>query len=187
MPSGQQLIDCLQALAERGDRQAFAVLFKHFAPRVKAYLLRCGCAPMAAEELAQETLLSVWRNAASFDAARAGVSTWIFTIARNLQIDQHRRRHGIEQSGGESDSYDDAQSPDQQPDERALAGEREQRVQSALTQLSPEQANIVRLSYYEEHPHARIATELNIPLGTVKSRIRLAMVRLRALLDDIDS
>jgi RNA polymerase sigma-70 factor (ECF subfamily) len=186
MPSGQELTELLRALADRGDRQAFGVLFMHFAPRVKAYLLRAGCAPMAAEELAQETLLNVWRHAASFDPARAGVSTWIFTIARNLQIDQHRRR-GVGEDGGEPEGYEAAQSELPSPDEQAITLEREQRVRSALSQLSAEQATIVQLSYFEETPHSRIATQLNIPLGTVKSRIRLAMARLRGLLDDIES
>ena len=186
LPSSHELIDCVRSLGASGDRQAFAVLFRHFAPRVKAYLLRSGCAPAQAEELAQETMISVWRHAASFDARRAAVSTWVFTIARNLQIDQHRRRHGIEETS-DDDLVDDRASSGAQPDEATLAGERETRVRAALERLSPEQAAIVRLSFFEDVAHGSIASQLNLPLGTVKSRIRLAMMRLRSLLDDIES
>ncbi len=186
IPSATELIDCVHALGAAGDRQAFALLFRHFAPRVKAYLLRSGCAAALAEELAQETMISVWRHAASFDARRAAVSTWVFTIARNLQIDQHRRRHGIEETSDEG-LVDDRPASGAQPDEAALAGERETRVRAALERLSPEQATIVRLSFFEDIAHASIASQLHLPLGTVKSRIRLAMARLRSLLDDIES
>jgi RNA polymerase sigma-70 factor (ECF subfamily) len=199
MPTSDELNELALAVATAGDRQAFATLFKHFAPRVKAYLMRSGSAEALAEELAQETMVSVWRKAASFDPARAQVSTWIFTIARNLRIDHHRRQGGVlaegiagaaPAGGADADTADLPASPDPQApcplpalDEQASTRERERGVREALAQLPGEQAQLLRLSFFEGQPHAWIASELQIPLGTVKSRIRLAVTQLRRLLD----
>lgn len=171
----------VQAVAAQGDRQAFAALFKHFAPRVKAYLVRLGTPESVAEDLAQEALVSVWRKAHLFDPAHAGVSTWVFTIARNLRVDYFRRRSNL---ALELDEGQAEQLPDTAPplDEHCYAAQQESEVQRALQQLSPDQAQVLRLSFFEEHPHARIAQDLGIPLGTVKSRVRLAMNHLRRLL-----
>jgi RNA polymerase sigma-70 factor (ECF subfamily) len=185
MPTSEELNELAKAVAAVGDRSAFAALFKHFAPRVKSYLVRLGSPEAAAEELAQETMVSVWRKAASFDADRAQVSTWIFTIARNLRIDHHRRQGGLAVFDDEHEQED---LPDTAPSphERLSSRERESGVRAALAQLPPEQAHILRLSFYEEQPHASIARELSIPLGTVKSRVRLAVNHLRRLLDHLE-
>lgn len=167
------------AIAARADRQAFAALFSHFAPRVKAYLMRQGASSVAAEELAQETLLAAWRKAALFDPSRAGASTWIFTIARNLRIDALRRDRPVPAADDPTDT------PDQPPaDAVVLAAERDDRVRRALKALSREQAEVIELSFFSDAPHAAIAERLGLPLGTVKSRLRLALARLRALLED---
>ncbi|WP_081434070.1 sigma-70 family RNA polymerase sigma factor [Azorhizobium caulinodans] len=170
------------AIAERQDRAAFAALFKHFAPRLKTFLMRSGLSATAAEEIAQETMLSVWRKAGYFDPAKAGAATWIFTIARNLKIDALRRERPVAQLPTEAED-----TPDEAPNGEALvlAQEREDKVRAALSRLSADQANIVRLSFFQDKPHAQIAKELGIPLGTAKSRVRLALARLRALLEDI--
>ncbi len=175
----------VQAVAARGDRQAFAALFKHFAPRVKAYLMRLGTPEGVAEDLAQEALVSVWRKAHLFDPAHAGVSTWVFTIARNLRVDYFRRRSNLvlEQDEGQGEQLPDTAPA---PDEHCYAAQKESDVQRALQQLSPDQAQVLRLSFFEEHPHARIAHDLGIPLGTVKSRVRLAMNHLRRLLGHLE-
>jgi len=184
MPTSEELNELVRAVATNGDRQAFAVLFKHFAPRVVTYLVRGGTAPASAEELAQEAMVVLWRKAASFDPARAGVSTWVFTIARNLRIDRHRRGGGAFDAGDDADIDLDAHpDPAASPDDRLDARQRERRVHAALRQLSPEQARVLHLSYFAEAPHAEIARELCLPLGTVKSRIRLAMINLRRLID----
>lgn len=85
------LSGCVVAIAERRDKEAFKILFAHFAPRVKAYLLKNGAPPTTAEDLAQETMVAVWRKAALYDPSKATAATWIFTIARNQRIDAIRR------------------------------------------------------------------------------------------------
>jgi len=172
----------IQAIAGTSDRAAFAALFAYFAPRVKAWMLRAGANPTAAEELAQETMLAVWQKARLFDPSRAGASTWIFTIARNLRIDALRReRHP-------SDLMPD---PVEKPDaplqaDRVLAmTQQEARIRTALSLLPPEQADVIRKAFFEDKVHAEIEKELGIPLGTVKSRLRLGMNRLRAALGDL--
>jgi RNA polymerase sigma-70 factor (ECF subfamily) len=165
-------------IAAVSDRAAFAELFQHFAPRVKSYGMRLGAPGPAAEELAQETLLKVWRNAAQFDPARASASTWIFTIARNLRIDAQRRDRPPPEPAEDVD-------PSPLADAVISGAEQEARVRRALGGLTPEQLQVIQLSYFSETPHAAIAESLGLPLGTVKSRLRLAMGRLRALLEDI--
>jgi len=169
-------------VAERQDREAFARLFAHFAPRIKRHLMQGGSPEVQADELAQETLVTVWRKAALFDPAQAAVSTWVFTIARNLRVDLLRRRQGVE---SQDEAFDfDALTADQPSAEEQLHASRlNERLRGALAQLPPEQQQVLRLSYFDEEPHARIATELGIPLGTVKSRMRLAVAQLRRLLE----
>lgn len=167
--------DLLVRIAERRDRHAFALLFSHFAPRVKSYVARMGVPPEAAEELAQETLLTVWRRAAGFDPSRAGASTWIFTIARNLRIDASRRDRRAP-SADDPSSF--AQGPPS-PDAALTLLENEARIEIALANLPKEQAQVIAMAYFADKPHSQIADELGLPLGTVKSRLRLAMARLR--------
>ncbi len=170
----------IKAIAAQADREAFTSLFNHFAPRVKSYLTRLGAPGAAAEELAQETLLTVWRKAAQFDPARAGASTWIFTIARNLRIDALRRDRP---APTEEDPTDN--EPEPTADVVMFAAERDDRVRGALKTLSREQVEVIELSFFAEAPHSEIAERLGLPLGTVKSRLRLAMGRLRSLLEDV--
>lgn len=172
----------IQAIALHRDRAAFADLFAWFGPRVKAWMMRAGSNPTAAEELAQETMLVVWQKARLFDPARAGASTWIFTIARNLRIDALRReRHPSELM------LDPVEEPDApvQADRVLALSQQETRIRAALTSLPPEQADVIRKAFFEDKVHAEIEKELGIPLGTVKSRLRLAMNRLRSALGDL--
>ena len=165
-------------IAAAADREAFAELFRHFAPRVKSYALRLGAPPAAAEELAQETLLSVWRKADRFDPARASASTWIFTIARNLRIDALRRERPLPAPEDDAD-------PSPLADALLSGVQDDRRVRQALGALPPEQLQVIELSFFSDAPHSAIAESLGLPLGTVKSRLRLAMGRLRALLEDL--
>ena len=166
-----------------GDREAFRHLFEHFAPRVKGMMLKGGASSDDADEIAQETLLAVWRKAAQFDPVSAGASAWIYTIARNLRIDRVRRaaRAGAVDQGAELDYLVD---PAESADDVIARNNEAERITRALASLSEEQSTAIRLSFIEERPHPEIADVLGIPLGTVKSRIRLAMNRLRALLDE---
>ncbi len=172
----------ITTIASSQSRECFAQLFGRFAPRVKSYMLKLGARPELAEELAQETLLTVWRKAAYFDPSRASASTWIFTIARNLRIDAIRRERHPE------DLIDE---PELRPaetvraDDLMSAAEREDRLRGALKTLPKDQAEVVQLSFFHDKAHAEISTDLGVPLGTVKSRLRLAMVRLRAQLEDL--
>ncbi len=173
----------IQAIASRRDRDAFAEIFNHFAPRVKAFLRKAGASDAQAEEVAQEAMLSVWRKAALFDPTVSGAATWIFTIARNLRIDAIRR----ERRGGgiRVDEVEAEYEVDDAPlaDARVAAAQSEARLREALAALPSDQLAVIRMSFFEEHPHAEIARTLRIPLGTVKSRVRLAMKRLRGLLE----
>jgi RNA polymerase sigma-70 factor (ECF subfamily) len=170
----------LDAVAKDRDRAAFATLFAYLAPRVKSYLVRLGTANELAEEMAQETMLTVWRKAALYDPGRASASAWIFAIARNRRIDTLRR---VRLATAEPDP---ATAPPPPPDADALlaTAEQAQRLHAALAQLPSSQAEVVRLSFLDERPHAEIERALGIPLGTVKSRLRLAMNRLRTLMED---
>jgi RNA polymerase sigma-70 factor (ECF subfamily) len=164
------------------DRAAFRLLFERFAPRVKSYMLKLGATPAAAEELAQDTLLTVWRKAESYDPGRAGAAAWIFTIARNLRIDAARRDRIFRALDGEPpEEASDEPGPDQAVELAARAG----RVREAMKTLPREQAEVLKLSFFEEKPHGEIARDLQLPLGTVKSRLRLAMGRLKAILGDL--
>ena len=180
-PRADEPANLIVAVAQRGDRDAYALLFEHFAPRVKSYMLRLGAAPEAAEELSQEALLTVWRKAALFDPARAGASTWIFAIARNLRIDaiRRQRRPRIE------DDPTDEPSPEPAADAVVAAAERDARLKTALAALPRDQAEVVRQSFFQDKAHSEIAKDLNLPLGTVKSRLRLALARLRGLVGDL--
>jgi RNA polymerase sigma-70 factor (ECF subfamily) len=171
---------CIVAIARAQDRAQFALLFGHFAPRLKGFFQRLGVPAAIAEDLAQDVMLTVWRKAGMFDPARASAATWIFTIARNLRIDMKRRERDPQLL---EEFYDAA--PQTMPSDAVLSAERESRVRAALQQLPPDQADVVRLSYFEDRPHVEIAAVLEIPLGTVKSRIRLAMTRLRALVEEL--
>lgn len=172
------------AVAVERDRAAFAVLFGFYAPRLKAFMRRSGMNSPAAEDLAQETMLLVWKKAAYFDPSRASVSTWIFTIARNARIDRLRKES---RPTAIANTFDPSDEPDAPVSGEAavMTAEREERVRNAISHLSDEQADALRLFFFGEKPQSEIAGELGIPLGTVKSRLRLALGRLRQILDDL--
>ena len=165
----------------RRDRAAFATLFEHFAPRVKSYMLKLGATPAAAEELAQEALLAVWRKADSFDPSRAGAAAWIFTIARNLRIDAVRRDRIFRVLDGEPK---EEASGEPGPEAQLAGNQQSAAIRRAMTTLPREQVEVIRLSFFEDKAHGEIADTLQLPLGTVKSRLRLAMTRLKAILGD---
>lgn len=168
-------------LAEVGrthDVATFELLFRHFAPRVKAYMARTGSA-VGAEELMQETMVAVWNKAALYDPAKGAASTWIFSIARNLRIDAYRRDRRPE-----FDPNDPAFVPESEPAaDRVMESEQSaSEVRAALETLPADQAEVLRLAFFEDSSQSAIASALDLPLGTVKSRMRLAFAKLRAAL-----
>lgn len=169
----------IRAVADERDKEAFGHLFRFFAPRVKAYLLRLGTESGAAEEIAQETLATLWHKADSFDPAQASVSTWVFAVARNKRIDRQRR---LQRPAFDPD--DPILQPEPVPAVDGLfeLWQREERLRQAIQLLPAEQAEVVRLAYFEDKAHGAIAAQTELPLGTVKSRLRLALTRLRQAL-----
>ena len=192
----QYWIACLQRVAEHRDTDAFRELFDHFSPLVKAFAYRVPSLehPDAfAQDLLQETMLKVWTRAASFDPKLANPSTWIFAIARNMRIDLLRRqsRHVVNSvslyGDGEDGDVDleDVWFEDENSDVfHQLATQRSRRqIHDSLKMLSIEQKTILAKVYLEDKSHAEVATELKLPLGTVKSRVRLALNKLKLLVD----
>ncbi|MEQ8390130.1 MAG: sigma-70 family RNA polymerase sigma factor [Thalassospira sp.] len=174
--------DWIVAVATSRDRDAFAQLFAHFAPRVKAYMFRFGGNSETAEELAQEAMMQVWRKAHLYDPVKAAASTWIFTIARNLRIDRFRQRKHIE-----VDDSDPTLIIDEDPlaDEVVNRDQEAVLVKAAMQDLPADQKVVVELSFFEDCSHSEISERLDIPLGTVKSRLRLALGKLRGGLEGV--
>lgn len=173
---GKQIV----AIAAKADMAAFQALFQSYSPRIRAYLIKLTRNPQAAEDLMQETMLAIWRKAGQFDPARGAASAWIFTIARNIWIDAWRK-----QRRPEIDPDDPALAADPEPDAAKLIELRQSRdaLHKAMQTLPPEQIDLIRLSFFEEASHSTIASQLGLPIGTVKSRIRLAFGRLRTALE----
>ena len=170
----------IEQIAQHRDREAFAELFAYYAPRVKGYLMRLGSSDGQAEEVTQEAMLAVWNKAHMFDAKKAAVSTWIFTIARNRRVDILRSQKYPELDANDPALIGDAPA---QPDEEVIEAREGEEVREALQKLPTEQKELVRLAFYNGWSHAKIAEQSNLPLGTVKSRLRLAFSRLQDALD----
>jgi len=179
---GDHLADLLARVAASRDRAAFAQLFDHFAPRVKAFMMRKGSNSEQAEDLVQETMLAVWSKAHMYVNERGSVATWIFTIARNLRIDKLRR--------DKAQLYQDIEDFDA-PDDKIGADDALGRLQEdnhvsrALAQIPVDQRDLLILSYVEDVTQSEIALRLNLPLGTVKSRMRLGYQRMRKILEQV--
>jgi RNA polymerase sigma factor (sigma-70 family) len=172
----KRMAGLVRRVADARDREAFAQLFDHYAPRLAAYLQKLGAEPALAEEIAQDAMVALWRKADQFDASKSSVGTWLYRIARNRRIDLLRRARGGEVELGEAEQpVDDAP----RPDEQLAAHQRETLVRRAMRALPAEQLALVRLAFFEGRSHSEIASETGLPLGTVKSRIRLAFSRLR--------
>ena len=167
-------VDHLRRIQANQDQQAFAELFSYFAPRVKAFLIKSGANPGLAEECTQEVMATLWHKADLFDPSRASVSTWIFTIARNKKIDALRKQRRPEPE-------DLAWGPEAEPEAAdVLALQQETKnLSKAITRLPEQQRDLIKRAYYGDLSHSEIAAETGLPLGTIKSRLRLALVKLR--------
>lgn len=182
LAEADRLNDLLVRVGRERDRQAFVSLFHHFAPRLKSYLMRLGADVSSAEEVIQDVMITVWRKADRYDPASGAASTWLFAVARNRRIDRLRR-----EKRPEIDPDDPALVPEPMagPADSGLEAEQETaRLHQAIGQLPPEQAELLRMAYFEDKPHSVIAAERNLPLGTVKSRLRLALARMRKVMGD---
>jgi RNA polymerase sigma-70 factor (ECF subfamily) len=177
------MADLLQRIAERADQAAFRELYEVYGPRVKAYMMRKGADAGTAEDLAQETLLTVWRKAALHAGERGNMTTWVFAIARNLRIDLLRREVPWQELP-EARMADASNKP--LPDEAMAEKERQKRVQGALAELPPDQKEVVSLAHLEGLSHSEIAERLGVPVGTVKSRIRIAHQKIRQALEGLE-
>lgn len=179
--TNDQLRSLIEAVAAHRDRGAFGELFHYFAPRLMGFGLRSGADAASAEELVQETMLAVWRKAATFDATRATVPTWIFTIIRNKRIDMLRRQAYPEVDLNEATEIPSGDSP---ADDCLALYQDGIALQHAMRTLPADQLEVLHKAYFEDKTHRAIADEMRLPLGTVKSRIRLALARLRSLLPE---
>ncbi|GAA5079954.1 RNA polymerase sigma factor RpoE [Roseibacterium beibuensis] len=164
----------ITAIAKDEDKSAFAEVFRHFAPRVKAFLIKSGADESLAEECMQDVMATLWQKAHMYDAARASVATWIFTIARNRKIDLIRKN-------ARPEPEDLPWGPEEQPDQAdVLALQQDSaRLTDAIRQLPEKQRRLIERAYFGDLTHSEIAAETGLPLGTIKSRIRLALERLR--------
>ena len=169
-----------RAVAESRDQAAVTELFDHVAPRINAYLRRLALDSGQAEEITQEVLMVLWHKATLFDSSKSSLATWLFRVARNRRIDLVRR-----DKSGLLDPDDPILQPDEpdRADDILDAEQRDEQVRAAMRDLPEEQLDLVRRAFYLGLSHSQIADETGLPLGTVKSRIRLAFTRLRKVLD----
>lgn len=170
------LAGLLEAVAERRDRSAFSELFDYFAPRLKGFIRRRGVEASRAEDLAQEVMLTVWHRATLYKQGQGSVSTWIFTIARNKHIDFVRRERRPE-----FDPNDPAFVGESEPAGEAIVSQEQvgAKLRAAIRNLPSDQAEVLHKNFFEDKTHSEVAAALNLPLGTVKSRLRLALAKLR--------
>ena len=177
MPENKTEVDwsaLMLAVRHSQDKAAFAQIFRHFAPRVKAFLMKSGTDAALAEECAQDVMATLWQKAHLYDASRASVATWVFTIARNRRIDVARRARRPEPElldWGPVDEPDQADVYESAQDTKRLV--------AALSNLPAPQQALIQRAFYGDLSHSEIAAETGLPLGTIKSRIRLALERLR--------
>ena len=175
---------CLTRVAENRDRGAFAELFNHYAPLIRAYsLAREPGADLVADELVQEVLSRVWLKADKYNERLANLNTWIFTLARNCRIDYLRRNSRYATEIDPTDIFNDIEDEGPSPFQQVQQTRAEESIHSGLKQLPREQAEILSKVYLEGKTHQQASDELKLPLGTVKSRVRLALKKLEVLIE----
>jgi RNA polymerase sigma-70 factor, ECF subfamily len=172
---GTDAASLVEAIASQRDRAAFARLFALYGPRVRSQLCARGASLTVADEVTQEVMLTVWRKAGQFDPRRGRVGTWLFVIARNCLID-HQRGQRWPQPEPDDDVRADA------PDDQLAEAERQRDLRAALDELPLEQREALAGAYYRGRTMRELADEHRLPVGTVKTRVRLGLARLRACL-----
>ena len=178
--SDDELGLCLELIGKNQDKLAFNTIFRHFAPRLKSFLVKAGSTDSQAEEVIQEVMIAVWTKSSTYDSDKSSVSTWIYTIARNKRIDKIRKekRHYL------SESDEGLEIPVNSTQEKEIfAAQVSNSLKKYMLNLPEEQSKLLKLSYFYNKTHADISEELKIPLGTVKSRIRLALTKMRHLVE----
>ena len=175
--------ECLALMAEKEDRAAFTRLFRHFAPLIKAFALSgSNMSATHADELVQETMLKVWQKAGAFNPEKAAASTWVYTIARNCRTDMFRRLQKFDTPLAADDVIPEQES--EEPFSQLQSRRSRDRVREMMKELPPDQAQILAKVYMEGKSHAEAAGELDLPLGTVKSRVRLALQKLQIQMEN---
>ena len=182
MADGLDTNKLMERVVADGDKEAFSQLYTHFAPRLKAMMMKMSPDASVAEEVAQEAMIALWRKAHSFDPNKASLSTWLFTIARNLRIDRFRAK--------KKDNLDPNEPmllPSEEPSAEytVFRGEESIKVRNCIGKLPEDQQEVVGLAFMEGLTHQEIADNLGIPLGTVKSRLRLSFEKLRPMLKEL--
>ena len=170
----------LREIGENQDRIAFSNIFKYFAPRLKSFFVKLGCIETQAEEIIQEVMIAVWTKSSTYNSSKSSVSTWIYTIAKNKRIDKIRKE--TKHNTTESDDSLEIPVPCKQ-EEQLLSSEVTEKIHHSLKFLPKEQAELLKLSYFYEKTHSDIAKDLSLPLGTVKSRIRLALSKMKNIVE----
>ncbi len=171
---------CVELIGRNQDKLAFNSIFRYFAPRLKSFLVKAGSTDSQAEEVIQEVMIAVWTKSSTYDSSKSSVSTWIYTIARNKRIDKIRKekRHYL------SESDEGLEIPvDSTQEKEIFSAQVSSSLKKYMENLPEEQSKLLKLSYFYNKTHADISTELKIPLGTVKSRIRLALTKMRHLVE----
>ena len=176
----EDLTLCVELIGKNQDKLAFNSIFRYFAPRLKSFLVKAGSTDSQAEEVIQEVMIAVWTKSSTYDSSKSSVSTWIYTIARNKRIDKIRKekRHYL------SESDEGLEIPvDSTQEKEIFSTQVSNSLKKYMSNLPEEQSKLLKLSYFYNKTHTDISTELKIPLGTVKSRIRLALTKMRHLVE----
>lgn len=172
----------LERIAMSGDRTAFRDLFEHYAPRIKSMLMKAGCDTATADDLVQDVMVRIWRKAAFYSSDRGSVASWVFTIARNARIDRLRNKS----SQPYEDVYElDLPTAGTSAETNVLQAQHSERIAQAMAELPEDQQEVIRLAFMDDMAQSTIAEKLDLPLGTVKSRMRLAYGKMKLLLEDI--
>ena len=178
----EKLRDCIARVADHRDKAAFSILFDHYAPLIRAYsLARDPGANLVADELAQEVMIRIWLKAGSYNSQLANINTWIYTLARNCRIDYFRRNGRFVSEIDPTEIFNNMEDEGPSPFQLAHQSRLEDNIRAGLEKLPREQSEILTKVYLEGKSHQQTSEELKLPLGTVKSRVRLAIKKLKVL------